>query len=355
MPQRKPSIKLPEIGECLEQLQILEPNVTEEGFQAISTMKESLEVIKGKWKVLNTNYKNLFQEKTNYEGEIEKMTQFISKMNDKFNEEKTKHIKDLNMIQEKLVACENNAMKQLTENKVLIEQFNLDKSELLKELAIHKLDISNLNDLLDDEKTKDLEKQNEIISLSIKISELLLNIGDKDKTIVNLKTESERILFDLKSKYDELLLNIEDKDKTIVNLKTESERILFDLKSKCDELLLNIEDKDKTIVNLKTESERILFDFRSKNDELLSNLNVLSNMELKNKMISEDLEKLRAEKDHLIKELKSKISTLKYEKELDLEKLGEQIQMLQSQKKNAENLLTELTIKLDKKSKCCLM
>jgi chromosome segregation ATPase len=270
MPQRKPSNKLPEIGECLELLQSVESNLSEEDFQTIHTVKEYLDVIKAKWKSLNANYKNLFQEKTNCEGEIEKMTLDISKMNDK-------HINELKMIQEKLISCENNAMKQLSENKVLIEQLELDKSKL--------------NDLLNEEKSKEVQEQNEILSLFTKISEL------------------ER----------DLRKNIEDN------------RIL------------------------KTENDRILFDLRSKNDELLSKLNILSDLDLKNHMIVEEMEKLRVEKDHRMKVLEARISSLQYEKEQDSEKLGEQIQMLQSQKKNAENLLTELTIKLDKKSKCCLM
>jgi hypothetical protein len=291
MPQRKPSIKLPEIGECLEQLQILETNVTEEGFQAIGTIKESLEVIKGKWKVLNTNYKNLFQEKTNYEGEIEKMTQFISKMNDKVNEEKTKYSNELKEIQEKFIACENGAIKQLSDNKILIEQLNLDKSELLQELSIQKLDVSKLNDLLNQVKTKGLEEQNEILSLSGK----LLEMG----------------------------------------------KIL--------------EDKEKMIGSLKIDNEQIVFALKSKSDELIQKLNILSEIELKNKTVSEEIEKLRVEKDHSIDMLNSKISAIEYEKEKELEKLKDQIQMLLSQKKNAENLLNEMTIKLDKKFKCCLM
>jgi DNA repair exonuclease SbcCD ATPase subunit len=281
MPQRKPQNKLPEIGECLEKLQTLEPNVTEEDFQVIGEIKEYLDVIKGKWKTLNTNYKTLFQEKTNYEGDAEKMIQSISKL----NEEKAKYLQELKVLEGKLSVSDALVKKVETENKSLIESIKLLETTFETE----KIDFKNGKDLLVQEKS---ELENEIKTLK----DLL---ETKDQLIEKVREEKDSLYSILDSKYNILV---------------------------------------------------------SENVELLNKINVLSDIELRNKkLLEEKLDQLKTEKDHRIRVLEARISSMEYEKTQDLEKKEDQIQILTSQKKNAEKLLVELTIKLEKKSKCSIM
>ena len=280
MPQRKPQNKLPEIGECLEKLQTLETNVTEEDFQVIGEIKEYLDVIKGKWKTLNTNYKTLFQEKTNYEGDAEKMIQSISKL----NEEKAKYLQELKVLEGKLSVSDALVKKVETENKSLIESIKLLETTFETE----KIDFKNGKDLLVQEKS---ELENEIKTLK----DLL---ETKDQLIEKVREEKDSLYSILDSKYNILV---------------------------------------------------------SENVELLNKINVLSDIELRNKKLHEEMEELKKEKDHQFRDLEEKISTIEYQKEQDLEKKEDQIQILTSQKKNAEKLLAELTIKLEKKSKCSIM
>lgn len=276
MPQRKPQNKLPEVGECLEKLQTLEPNVTEEDFLVIGAIKESLELIKGKWKTLNTNYKNLFQEKTDYENEIERSSEIISKM----KEEKEKYLEEFKNMETK-------TLTELMEKKELIEKLEHGRKELLEELDIVRDTIqkTNIEILLEKEKRSALE--NELISLRDLVSE-------KEKMIGNIRIEKEAL-------------------------------------------------------------DHILLDLNVKNDELISKLNHFTDVELNNKMLNEQIQKLTTEKDNRIKLFEVRISSLEHEIDSISDGFMDQIRVLKDQKKNMETLLNDLTVKYEKKFKCCIM
>lgn len=276
MPQRKPQNKLPEVGECLEKLQTLEPNVTEEDFLVIGAIKESLELIKGKWKTLNTNYKNLFQEKTDYENEIERSSEIISKM----KEEKEKYLEEFKNMETK-------TLTELMEKKELIEKLEHGRKELLEELDIVRDTIqkTNIEILLEKEKRSVVE--NELISLRDLVSE-------KEKMIGNIRIEKEAL-------------------------------------------------------------DHILLDLNVKNDELISKLNHFTDVELNNKMLNEQIQKLTTEKDNRIKLFEVRISSLEHEIDSISDGFMEQIRVLKDQKKNMETLLNDLTVKYEKKFKCCIM
>lgn len=283
MPQRKPQNKLPEVGVCLEKLEIIEPNVTEEDFLVIGTIKESLELIKGKWKTLNTNYKNLFQEKSDYENEIEKSSEIISKM----KEEKEKYLEEFKNIEAK-------TLMELMEKKELIETLEHGRKELLEELDIVRdmIQKTNIENLLEKEKRSVLE--NELISLRDLVSE-------KEKIIGNMRIEKEAL-----------------------------DRILLDLNVKNDEL-------------------------ESKSKEFISKLNHFTDVELNNKMLNEQIQKLTKEKDSRIKLFETRISSLEHEIDTISDGFMDQIRILKDQKKNMESLLNDLTVKYEKKFKCCIM
>lgn len=277
MPQRKPQNKIPEIGECLEKLQMIEPNVTEEDFLVIGEIKEYLDVIKAKWKTLNTNYKNLFQEKTNYEADVEKMTQVISKLTQEKSAIESKHQEELKVLNEKLSVTDDLMKKIDSENKKLIE-------------SMKDLEVTNMNEKSILSSSKDVLNQ-EKIELEKEIKVLKDLIESKDQSVESLRVEKDS----LDSKYNILV---------------------------------------------------------SENSELLNKLNGVSDSEEKHNV---SMEELRKEKDHRIKVLEARISTLEYEKEKDVEQFEDQICILTDQKKNVENLLNELTVKFEKKSKCCIM
>lgn len=294
MPQRKFQNKLPEVGECLEKLQTLEPNVTEEDFLVIGAIKESLELIKGKWKTLNTNYKNLFQEKSDYEHEIERSSEIISKM----KEEKEKYLEEFKNMEAKTLI-------ELMEKKELIESLEHGRKELLEELDIIRDTIQKMNieNLLEKEKRSVLE--NELISLRDLVSE-------KEKIIGNMRIEKEAL-----------------------------DHILLDLNVKNDEWV--------------TKSNELRNELESKNNELISKFNHFTDVELNNKMLNEQIQKLSTEKDNRIKLFEARISSLEHEIDSISDGFMDQIRILKDQKKNMESLLNDLTVKYEKKFKCCIM
>lgn len=265
MPQRKTSIKLPEVGECIEKLQILESSVSDEEFQVISEIKESLDMIKGKWKTLNGNYKSLFQEKTNYESEMEKMIQSISKM----NEEKIKHLDQIRTLEKKLIDLE----EQVTEKNRNQEIEKSELEEVKKELE------KNISEILSMSKEISV-KQNEFVSLR----EVL---DDKEKTIVNMRLEKEAldvVLLEYKFKNDSLLTkinilsSIESKNKelseSIEELRKEKNRVIDGLEKKISTLEYEkekdkgkFEDEIQILVGQKKTLENLLNELRSKHDK----------------------------------------------------------------------------------------
>ena len=281
MPQRKPQNKLPEIGECLEKLQMIESNVTEEDFLVIGEIKEYLDVIKAKWKTLNTNYKNVFQEKTNYEDDIEKMTQVISKMTQEQTIVEAKHQEELKVLNDKLRTTDDLMKKIDSENKKLIE-------------SLKDLEVMSVNERLDFSTSKDVLNQ-EKIGLEKELKVLKDLIESKDQSLESLRVEKESLYSILDSKYNILV---------------------------------------------------------SENSELLNKLKSVTDDEKKH---NASIEELRNEKEHRIRVLESRISTLEYENEKNVEQFEDQICILTNEKKNMENLLNELTVKIEKKSKCCIM
>jgi chromosome segregation ATPase len=302
MPQRKPQNKLPEIGECLELLQSLESNLSEDDFQTIVTVKEYLDVIKAKWKTLNTNYNNLFQEKINYEGEIEKFTQALSKL----NEEKVKYLDEIKNLDQKMSSLDS-------DHKFLTNAFESSKAKIVQ--------------LMDESKKQ--------------IEQFLL----KEKEWIDGKLEIDQLNEKLMNELNQVKNQFLDKEKELDEIKETAKMAAQETALKVAQAYDQMKaEKDSLYSILESKTTFLL----SENNDLLLKLKTITDNELKNKNLIEELCK---QKDNV----ESKLQSLAYEKDKELEILKDQFQNLQNQKKNAENLLNELTIKLDKKSKCCIM
>lgn len=261
--QRRKSNKLHEIEDCLDKIKVLEQSVSDEDLITLKSIKETLQLVKEKWTSLNENYKIIFQEKTDYETELESMKQSIIKI----KEEKDIQLKHVEKIwNEKKETLE----KEIEDKKIKINDFVQEISSIR-------------------EKTKSLEGQ--ILSLS---------------EISNSKEQlSEQV---------------------ISHLKSEKEAI-----------------------------QDVLLEFKDKNSELLSRLNYFTDIELKNKLLNEQVNRVNREKDIIVKKLEMQIAELEYKKMQAIREFEDKVNILKIEKKNLEEVLNELRIKLDKKYKCCMI
>ena len=92
---------------------------------------------------------------------------------------------------------------------------------------------------------------------------------------------------------------------------------------------------------------------KDKNEELLVKLNSLVDVELKNKLLNEQMYQMKKEKDGIVKDLECRLLDIEIQKTTIVYDLEERVKSLEAQKKNAEGILNELRLDLDKKYKCC--
>lgn len=235
---RKNPNKLHEIEECFENIKAIEMDITQDSFLVIDNLKESLQSIKSKWKILNRNYKTVLEDKTKYQTDMETSIRKISELEEGIKNLVENHSNELRIVENK--SKEDKDFFQSEIEKKQIE--NLESKKKIEDVTEYLKSVENKN------KEKEIwlmEMEQKNSELIMKVEELscldmhldlvksqLVTIEEQNRKlneeIERVKEEREQTVSGLRNQI-EILVN----EKTKIEKSLEEMKVMKDKKSKC--------------------------------------------------------------------------------------------------------------------------
>ncbi|XP_060870587.1 CAP-Gly domain-containing linker protein 1-like isoform X2 [Metopolophium dirhodum] len=351
-----------EISKLMEKLSILENSKTSVEQQLIETSKKQENMIaelkisiEEKTKLINDNNLN-----------IEQLNSLIEQCKEKFNSE----LKEKEDKMKKLIKI---AEEKLTEEKLTLEKHSMlildeknnEISKLMEKLSI----LENSKTSVEQQLIENSKKQeNMIAELKISIEEKTKLINDNNLNIEQLNSMIEQC----KEKFNSELKEKEDKMKELI--KVREEQLTEEKNNEISKLM----EKLSILENSKTSVEQQLIENSKKQENMIAELKISIkektklindnnlNIEQLNSMIEQCKEKFNSElkeKEDKMKELiKVREEQLTEEKNNEISKLMEKLSILENSKtsveqqlietsKKQENMIAELKISIEEKTK----